>query len=226
MQEPSTWARTRTQGTSGSLWEMLGHPIWRKRALLGLLFAATGLGTFWGVTIAGQDLAEQLLLEQGTDELEAQQTARFAYGIVQATGGGLGLLAFGPLAVRLGRKRAFILVQLLSLVVVPLTCYAPATYWQLLLLLPLFGFFTLGIHAGFAVYFPELFPTRLRATGGGFCFNGGRLVAASILVFSGWLKRQPEVDLRMAICLLGLLPLVGILLVTLLPETKDQPLPE
>ena len=41
--------------------------------------------------------------------------------------------------------------------------------------LPVFGFFTTGMHAGYAVYFPELFPTRLRGTGGGFCFNGGRL---------------------------------------------------
>ena len=49
---------------------------------------------------------------------------------------------------------------------------------HMLLILPLFGFFTLGIHAGFAIYFPELFPDHLRATGTGFCFNGGRLLAA------------------------------------------------
>jgi hypothetical protein len=112
-----------------------------------------------------------------------------------------------------------------SLIIVPLTCYGPSSYEQLLVLLPIFGFFTLGIHAGFAVYFPELFPTRLRATGSGFCFNGGRLVAASVLVFSGWLKAWMD-DLPLSVTLLSLLFLPGILLIYLLPETKDQPLPE
>lgn len=208
----------------GSVGELLRHPTWRTRAILGLLLAATGLGTFWGVTIEGQKLAQLVLTENGVDEKVAQERAKFAYGIVQATGGGLGLLAFGPLAVRLGRKRAFLLMQLAAVVIVPVTCYAPREYWQLLLLLPVFGFFTLGIHAGFAVYFPELFPTRLRATGAGWCFNGGRLVAASVLVFSGWLKGL--VDLRLAMTLLGLLSLVGVAIICLLPETKDQPLPE
>jgi hypothetical protein len=51
-------------------------------------------------------------------------------------------------------------------------------------------------------------------------------VAAPILLFSGWLKSQPEMDLRLAVTLLSLLFIPGILLVALLPETKDQPLPE
>jgi len=197
---------------------------WRYRALLGLLLAAVGLGTFWGVTVAGQDLARELLIRNGTSLSESRASATFAYGIVQATGGGLGLLAFGPIAARWGRRRAFIGMQIAALAIVPITCFAPTEYWQLLTLLPLYGFCTLGIHAGFAVYFPELFPTRLRATAAGICFNGGRLLSALVLVFAGWLKSQ--VDLRLAITLLNLLFLVGIAIVLFLPETKDQPLPE
>ena len=226
MEEPEAWVRGRGTAAGGSLGELLAHPTWRRRALLGLLFAATGLGTFWGVTIEGQRLTERLLLRQGVERAEAERQAKFAYGIVQTTGGGLGLLAFGPLAARLGRRRAFVVMQLAAVVIVPITCYLPETYWQMLLLLPVFGFFTLGIHAGFAVYFPELFPTRLRATGAGLCFNGGRLVAASVLVFSGWLKTLEGMDLRLAVTLLGLLSLVGVVLVGFLPETEGQPLPE
>ena len=96
----------------------------------------------------------------------------------------------------------------------------------MLCLLPIFGFFTLGMHAGFAVYFPELFPTRLRATGTGFCFNVGRTVAATMLFFSGWLKARPGMDLRAAISLLGFLFLLGLIVIHFLPETKGQPLPE
>ena len=113
-----------------------------------------------------------------------------------------------------------------SFLIVPVVCYLPTTYWQLLVILPIFGFLTLGIHAGYAIYFPELFPTRLRATGAGFCFNVGRLVAASILFLSGWLKSLPGMDLRLAITLLGLLFPLGLIIIWFMPETKGQPLPE
>src|SRR3989441_5487612 len=150
--------------------------------------------------------------------------SQFAYGFIQTLGGGLGLLAFGPLCVRLGRKRAFTCMLIGACLIVTVTCYLPQTYGQLLLLLPLFGFLTLGMHAGFAIYFPELFPTHLRATGAGFCFNVGRTVAATMLFFSGWLKALPGMELRAAISLLGLLFLLGLMVIRFLPETKDQPL--
>jgi len=210
----------------GSFAELLLHRKWGPRAFLGMLLAAVGLATFWGVTVAGQDLAKELLLRNGVTEKAAIERAKFAYGFVETAGGGLGLLAFGPICVRLGRKRAFALMQAAALVIVPITCYLPKTYSQLLLLLPVFGFVTLSIHAGFAIYFPELFPTHLRATGAGFCFNGGRLLAASTLWFSGWLKSIPGMDLRLAVTLLGLLFFLGLGIVLFLPETKGQPLPE
>ena len=142
-------------------------------------------------------------MRDGVSDEVAAQKAKFAYGIVQTTGGGLGLLAFGPLSARFGRRRTFIAFQLLALAIVPITCFAPQTYGQLLVLLPVFGFLTLAIHAGYAIYFPELFPTHLRATGASFCFNGGRLFAVPVLLFSGWLKAQPGVDLRWAVTWLG-----------------------
>lgn len=228
IKEPDAWKKRGTNRTVelagvGELWT---NRVWRRRAVLGLLLATVGLGTFWGVTVAGQDLARDLLMRHGVSNDEAEKESRFAYGIVQATGGGLGLLAFGPLSVFWGRRRTFIGMQVAALIVVPITCFAPTEYWQLLVLLPIYGFFTLGMHAGFAVYFPELFPARLRATGAGFCFNGGRLLSAGVLVFSGWLKSRPGMDLRLAVTLLSLLFVAGIALVCLLPETKGQPLPE
>ena len=233
VKEPESWqaaAGAKAQGGSGakmgSFRDLFGDVRWRKRALLGMLLAAVGLGSFWAVTVAGQDLTEKLLERNGMAPAQALPKAQFAYGIVQTIGGGLGLLSMGPLCVKLGRRRAFALMHMGAFLIVPITCYLPATYLQLLAALPVFGFLTLGIHAGYAIYFPELFPTRLRASGSGFCFNGGRVVAASALMLSGWLKSRPGMDLRLAITLLGLLFLLGLAIIFFLPETKGQPLPE
>jgi MFS family permease len=228
VREPEHWVKARQQPTAsrGGLIELLGDRRWRGRALLGALLAAVGLGSFWSVTVAGQDLARDALTRAGATEAEAAERAKFAYGVVQTAGGGAGLLAFGPLCAWLGRRRAFVLMQSLALLVVPAVCYLPSTYGQLLAMLPLFGFLTLGMHAGYAVYFPELFPTRLRATGAGFCFNGGRLAAAAMLALSGWLKALPGMDQRLALSLLGLVFLPGVVIVLLLPETGGRPLPE
>jgi len=208
----------------GSLRELLLTAPWNKRAVLGMLLAAVGLGTFWAVTVAGQDLARERLLRDGASPEIAAQKAKFAFGIVQTTGGGLGLLAFGPISARFGRRRTFVAFHLIALAVVPLTCFAPQSYEQLLALLPIFGFFTLGIHAGYAIYFPELFPTQLRATGASFCFNGGRLAAGSILLGSAWLKGSAGTDLRTAVTSLSGLFLVGAALMLFLPETNRQEL--
>ncbi|WP_165075273.1 MFS transporter [Paludisphaera rhizosphaerae] len=225
--EPESWRRAGESGQKlGSFKELWGDPRWRYPALGGVAMAAIGLGTFWGVTVAGQDLARERLIRDGVSREEASAKSKFAYGVVETAGGGLGLLCFGPLAARLGRKPAFALMLICSVLIVPITCYAPRNYTQLLAILPLFGFFTLSTHAGFALYFPELFPDRLRATGTGVCFNGGRLLAAPILWFSGEIKNQPGIGLQAAVAGLGLLFLVGLAVLWFMPETKGRPLPE
>ena len=96
----------------------------------------------------------------------------------------------------MGRIRAFAVFHILGLLIVPVVCFAPQAYWQLLVLLPIYGFLTMGMHSGYAIYFPELFPTNLRATGTSFCFNGGRLAAVPLLYLSGVLKGIDGIDLR------------------------------
>lgn len=230
--EPATWVAAKCKAAAGqgpplgNLRDLLLNRVWGKRALLGMLLAAVGLGSFWGITVAGQDLARAMLLRSNVPAPEAAEKAKFAYGLVQAAGAAAGMLAFGPLSARLGRKRAFILFQLGAMVIIPVTCYVPTGFGVLLALLPFYGALTQGMHAGFAVYFPELFPHHLRSTGAGFCFNGGRLLAALVLAFSGWLKSLPGMDLRLAVTLLGLLFVPAMLIVSFLPETKGRPLPE
>jgi MFS family permease len=232
VEEPESWHEAKSKAASGqgaqlgSFRDLLLNPRWGKRAIFGMLLAAVGLGTFWAVTVAGQDLAKDFLIRHGTETAEANARAKFAYGNIQALGSAIGMLSFGPLAVRFGRRRTFVFYHLAALVIVPITCFAPTSYAMLLALLPLYGFFTIGIHAGYAVYFPELFPNHLRSTGTGFCFNGGRLLASTMLLFSGWLKALPGMELRTAIAMMSALFLLGLVFIAFLPETKDQPLPE
>ncbi|MCA9193955.1 MAG: MFS transporter [Planctomycetales bacterium] len=228
IREPEQWRRQKAsnnQQNSGSFLALFSDSTWRRHAVLGMLLAAVGLGTFWSVTVEGQNLVNEILKRTGQTENSAS-TAKFAYGIVQATGGGIGLLAFGPLAARWGRKRTFYVFHLLAVIIVPIVCWVPQSYHQLLLLLPVYGFLTMGMHSGYAVYFPELFPTYLRATGTSFCFNGGRLAAVPVLLLSGYLKQMDGLDLRVAICGLSLIYLFGIALLRMLPETVAKELPE
>jgi MFS family permease len=226
VKEPQRWERTAaTQNARmGSFSDLFGNPIWATRAIFGLLLAAVGLATFWCVVVASQDLTRELLLRNGVDAVTAGKDATFAYGFVQAVGMGVGFLCMGPMAERIGRRGTFLLMHLCAAAIVPITCYLPQTFTQMLLLLPIYGFFTGGIHAGYAIYFPELFPNHLRATGAGVCFNGGRLVAAPLLWLSGSIKSG--MDLRLAVTMLAGMFLIGALLLLFLPETKGKPLPE
>ena len=235
LREPESWQAQSDQAREGkgkelgSFWELLFSKPWASRAWLGMALAAVGLGSFWAITVSGQGLAAGLLKSQGVAEELARERGILVFTFVQTTGGGLGLFAFGPLSAWMGRKKAFILMHVMAFIITPITCLAPVyydSYTMLLILLPIFGFFTLGMHAGYAVYFPELFPARLRATGVSFCFNGGRMLAALLLVFSGFLKSFKADNLPAAMSWLSLLFLVGLVVVLFMPETKGRALPE
>jgi hypothetical protein len=98
-------------------------------------------------------------------------------------------------------------------------------YWML----PLMGFGQLGVFGVYAVYLPELFPTSLRSTGTSFCYNVGRIVAAAgpftLSRITSAYGNNIEA-FRTAGVWVSLVLLVGIAVLPLLPETKDQPLPE
>jgi MFS family permease len=228
IKEPEAWkeAKQSKPERMGSFSELLGTPLWRTRAIFGALLAMVGLATFWGVVVAGQDLAADLLKRLGDPDWASK--SKIAFGFIQTAGAGAGMLAFGPLSARWGCKRTFVIMHIAALLLTPLVCWLPSqfgSYALLLVLLPVFAFFAQGIHAGYAVYFPALFPTHLRATGSGFCFNTGRILAAPVLIWlSAWMKSA--LDLRLAITCLGAFFLLGIVFLAFLPETHGRNLPE
>jgi len=151
--------------------------------------------------------------------------------ILQQLGAFAGMFTFGLLAARIGRRWTFLLSFILgwgSVFLTFLTFQQPAQVWYLW---PILGFGVLMPFGGYALYFPELFPTRLRTTGTGTCYNTGRFVAAMaplILVgLAGALEGKfPIAGFRLAAVLVSTSYLLGFLALIWAPETKDRPLPE
>lgn len=155
---------------------------------------------------------------------ESRSAASFSYMIMNFTGGLAGLVLFAPITMLTNRRIAFAFYHIGAVVVVPITFLACQTYWHTLALLPVTAFFVVGMHAGYAIYFPELFPTRLRATGASFCFNVGRFVSALMLLVRAQLRDM--LGLRWAVTVMASLFFVGLILLLFAPETKDEELPE
>jgi MFS family permease len=250
LREPDTWRQSQHDAVKrkpvlAETCQLFAPRLW-SRTTLALLLAFVGLATFWGVHIYGKDVllrrAQAKVLSEAEIGASADEDAkRAALGahapqlkrvemlamFLVTTGGGAGLVAFGPICERLGRRAAFALYHLGALAVTLLVFQFGTRLsdsW-LTAVLPLFGFLTLGMHAGYAIYFPELFPTSLRSTGAGFCFNFARLAAALVLVINGWLQKS-GMSLENAATVLGFLYLAGVGIVALAPETKGTELPQ
>jgi MFS family permease len=140
-----------------------------------------------------------------------------------------GMFGFGALGERIGRKPAFTIALLAAFFSTAAVFYFLEEFWQIFVLVPLMGFCQLSLFAGYAMYFPELFPTRLRSTGTSFCYNVGRFIAAVGPLIQAWLIAtfaQSDNSLRSAGLVMCSVFLVGLLALPFLPETKGRPLPE
>ncbi len=250
LKEPEQWSKAKkkadvdsSRGT-GRLLELFNRQNVRN-TVIGVSLSSIGLVTFWGAHIYGKNALlrhaqRQALVEENVSP-DADKKTRLAVWKKHATsikraemtsmalntvGGGLGLVLFGAISHWLGRTTCFVLYHAVAFFMVVLMFqvlmrYQADAIW-LMITLPFFGFFTLGMHAGYAVYFPELYPTRLRATGAGFCFNMGRLATAGAFVVFGIV----EIPAEQKAILLAPLYLLGVVVVLFAQETRDQQLPQ
>jgi hypothetical protein len=238
MREPASWESAKTVAAEdasrglGRIRELFTAPLLRKHTLLATGLAAIGLATFWGAHFRGKDVLRAAFIHQQgikpAQEKDNPQVKRYEMlGMLLVTlGGGAGLLSFAPISQCVGRRPAFVLFHAGGFVLTSVVFVLADLVTALLFVLPVFGYFTLGMHAGYAVYFPELFPTRLRSTGAGFCFNSARMVVLPVILVFGWLIDVCELRLASAMWILALLFVAGAVLVTFCPETRGQPLPE
>ena len=82
----------------------------------------------------------------------------------------------------------------------------------------------ISVFAGYSIYFPELYPTRLRGAGVGFCYNTVRFLTVPFNILTGHLAAW--LDFRTAAIILSSVYLIGVVALIWAPETKGQPLPE
>ena len=90
----------------------------------------------------------------------------------------------------------------------------------------LVGGTTAAFYGWLPLYLPELFPTRVRATGQGVSFNTGRILAAVGAVYAGELVKYYGGDYARMGTMVTLVYIVGMAAIWLAPETKGKPLPE
>jgi MFS family permease len=228
VREPERWVKARDdERRSGTAHPQklaeLFAPGLARSTIVGSGLAFVAVFGLWGATNWTPTLIRTLPDLHGMNASEIASRASFATMLLNV-GALVGYLSFGFLADRWGRRAAFALMCAGSLVMLPVTFLTPRAYAQVLLLLPLLGFFNNGIFTGFPIYLPELYPTRIRATGAGFCFNIGRVLASTGPFVTGYLVTALG-SFGRAASAIALIYVVGLLILPFAPETKGKPLP-
>ncbi len=243
VKEPEKWKAARAKAESegsaaiGSIPALFIDPALKRNTIAGVLIATAGVGGLWGVGFFLPDLVGAVLKNSvgGLSAAAAKtqiQAWRSEVFMVQQVGAFFGMFSYAALSEKTGRRSALFLFFGLAWASVL------ATFWGVTSLTSAFGFaFVLGFCAlapfsAFAVYFPELFPTRLRATGVGFCYNCARVIAAMAPFALGQLaalyhvEADPVYGYRVAATIVASIYVVGFVGLAISPETKGLPLPE
>jgi MFS family permease len=235
VKEPERWQSAAATAAPPRLRELFTPEIW-PRTRSALLVALTALLTWWRcnafipVVVAGLAQAEALQLGLDrtatsilTESWKTQATTIFNLG------GLIGTLLTIPLAKRWGRRPMFAIYLGCSAVSL-LATFGLDLPPQIRLYMYFFiGLTVFGVFGSFTFYLPELFPTRLRATGSGFTYNIGRIVAAAGPFFVGSVAAagagDPTVVLN-TLFLVGFIPLIGLLGMGWVIETRGQKIPD
>ena len=242
LKEPERWQEMRRQAAQtgvalGGYRSLFADRRWRRNAIVGMLLACAGVIGLWGIGFFAIDLQRSVLKKtfeaQGLSGSDLAGRLTIWSGVASMMiqiGSFTGMMLAARICQKLGR-RAFFAIFFVAAMVTTMIVFRYlddiSDFWWML---PMMGFAQLSLFAGYAIYFPELFPTRLRSTGTSFCYNVGRFVAASGPFLLGQLSStvfagSPE-PMRPAGLVMCFVFLLGLAVLPFAPETKGRPLPE
>jgi MFS family permease len=245
LREPEPWlklqaeGRLRAGGIFASYRALLADKQWRHNLVVGAIIASTGVVGLWAIGEYAVDFQNVVFrdyyLSEGLtgDAVKAAvEKSRSQVFLMNMIGGAIGMSLFTWMCMRLGRRKSFVIGFSAAMVVTAFVYLQMKTPSQAMWMMALMGAAQFGTLAGFSIYLPELFPSRLRSTGVSFCYNLGRFAAAGGSFFSAALATSvyghygsPLTERYSAVTMCGIF-LVGIIAVIWAPETKDRPLPE
>jgi MFS family permease len=196
----------------------LFSPERRSATVSGLSMAIIALVTWWSCSAFIPVVASLLSSSAAGTDPVAAQALRTQYITTATTcfnlGGLIGTLLTVPIALRAGRRAMFLGYFLASALAIWTTFgmeHAPETRLYLMFTV---GLTVFGVFGSFTFYLPELFPSRLRGTGSGFCYNAGRILTACFPFAVGWVLRSGK-DPLAVLTYVACVPLVGVALVLL-----------
>lgn len=190
------------------------------RTLFATAFASIPLFVTWGIVQWIPAWTGQLA---GPDHPRAPAFSHFAI----AVGAILGSIAAPLIGQKIGRRPAYFALCFFALLSSVFLFKVTNSYGAgFLATVGVVGFFTASFFGWLPLYLPELFPTRVRATGQGLSFNFGRILAAVGTWNMGSIMAFFDASYARAGAAIATVYLLGMILIWFAPETKDKPLPE
>jgi MFS family permease len=217
--EPEEWhsAKARSRGQEPRVRDLFRGPV-RRITLLVILVCAVSLTAHWAFMFWHQIQFKNLPDVVGLSDAEKNQWGtRLLFLVMVASIIGNFFAAF--LARLMGYRKAIALMCFGYLVAMLATYGVVRPPGQLYWWLAAPGFFQ-GVFALFTMYMPPLFPTLLRTTGAGFCYNIGRIASAFGVVFFGLFQQVG--DYRHTLLFAGMLFLPAALVALTLPELPRE----
>lgn len=220
--ESEKWQQAVQSGPRPSMTAVFTRDLYKRSILAATLSSIALIGT-WG--------SMQWIPAWATKQVNQQ----FANQCQMASGLGavLGAISGALLAHFLGRRWSYFMLALGSLAVCAVLFRLSGTEHipfdsTFLAVVGIAGFFTASFYGWLPLYLPELFPTRVRATGQGFGYNFGRIIAAAGPLSMGYLMSDQVFhgSYAQAGATISLIYIAGLLAIWLAPETRGRPLPE
>jgi len=213
-------AKSRGERVRFTLVELFADREVRRYTIFAFLLSLTTTLTWWGISAW---LPPYVASVAGKAGLPGPQWASYA-GMAYNVGAILGYISLGFFADAVGRKPVVLGFVALAWLTTPVVFVWTHDLNLLLVAAVVNGFFSLGLYSWMPVWLPELFPTRIRATGVAFVFNTPRFVAWLGPILAGQLVANFG-GFSNAAMTMALIYLIGLLSAPFLPETRGKPLP-